>query len=124
MLLWKLLRGDESDNIPGLKRRFPPRKMRALIQEMSDKGLDVGNIFRYGGEEQLFLILDALNGLVETSDLEHVADTYKGMTLNQPFVNVPKELARRSAKVAAPVRYNDVALVSAASAVGIRLNIK
>lgn len=61
MLLWKLLRGDSSDNIPGLLRankkglKYPPKKLREILQEMEEDGHNLGDYFRYGAEERKFL---------------------------------------------------------------------
>ena len=48
VLLHKLLRGDSSDNINGIKKLFPPKKYNAMVSEMQNDGVDIGNIFRYG----------------------------------------------------------------------------
>lgn len=54
MLLWKILRGDKADNIPGLAKangkglKWTPTKMRLLLEELEEDGHDLGNYFRYG----------------------------------------------------------------------------
>lgn len=48
ILLHKLLRGDTSDNIPGVKKKYPPKKYNAIIEEMIKDNVDIANIFRYG----------------------------------------------------------------------------
>jgi DNA polymerase-1 len=48
ILLHKLLRGDTSDNIPGVKKKYPPKKYSAMIEAMLADGVDFENTFRYG----------------------------------------------------------------------------
>lgn len=48
VLLYKLLRGDKSDNIQGIPRRFAPKKYNAMIEKMEEDGVDFSTIFRYG----------------------------------------------------------------------------
>lgn len=52
LLLVKMLRGDSSDNIPGIPGRvYTPTRLRQIIEELqSVESLDVGEIFRYGGD--------------------------------------------------------------------------
>lgn len=53
ILLWKLLRGDKSDNIPGLTKtngkglEYTPTKMRELL-ELIEEDYELDDIFRYG----------------------------------------------------------------------------
>lgn len=48
ILLHKLLRGDPSDNIPGVKNMYPPRVYNNLVQEMENDWVDFREVFRYG----------------------------------------------------------------------------
>lgn len=49
LLLHKLLRGDSSDNIPGVvKKQFPPTKYNALIEDLIDHNVDFSSLFKYG----------------------------------------------------------------------------
>lgn len=54
MLLWKILRGDKSDNIPGLAKangkglKWTPKKMQELLSELEEDGHDLSHYFRYG----------------------------------------------------------------------------
>lgn len=49
VLLYKLLRGDSSDNYARkeVSRSFPPKKYNAMIERMLEDGLDFGKVFRY-----------------------------------------------------------------------------
>jgi DNA polymerase-1 len=48
ILFHKLVRGDSSDKIGGIKKLFPPKRYNALIQEMESDGVDPSRVFRYG----------------------------------------------------------------------------
>lgn len=48
ILLHKLLRGDSSDNIAGVKKKFPPRVYNKLIEELVESEVPLDSLFRYG----------------------------------------------------------------------------
>ena len=48
LLLHKLLRGDSSDNIGGVKKRFPPKVYNSIIEQMRSDWVDIYDAFRYG----------------------------------------------------------------------------
>lgn len=49
ILLHKILRGDNSDNIDNsVKKLFPPKKYNAIIEDMIDNDVPFSNLFRYG----------------------------------------------------------------------------
>lgn len=48
ILLHKLLRGDSSDKIQGIKKKFPPRVYNAIIEDLIDRDMPFGSLFRYG----------------------------------------------------------------------------
>lgn len=48
LLLHKLLRGDSSDNIGGVKKRFPPKVYNSIIEQMKSDWVDIYDAFRYG----------------------------------------------------------------------------
>ena len=48
MLLFKMIRGDKSDNVAGACKGFGGKKYSALMEKMEEDGVDFPNIFRYG----------------------------------------------------------------------------
>ena len=50
MLLFKLIRGDKSDNVAGACKGFGGKKYSALMEKMEEDGVDFPNIFRYGND--------------------------------------------------------------------------
>lgn len=54
-LLYKLLRGDKSDNIIGYPKKFTPKKYNEMIEKMEADDVDFANIFRYGRIEKKFI---------------------------------------------------------------------
>lgn len=150
LLLHKLLRGDSSDNISGVKKKFPPRRYNALIEELIDGGVDFNNIFRYGkcrkvftsvstGKEvgsdhdasdlgvryddpvELSNLLDTLCWYIEDEEvLTHIEKMYKGMNLNQAYTDFGP-LSRIPAKVREMKPYFEGDLQEKVSHLGIHL---
>lgn len=58
LLLYKLLRGDVSDNINGIKRRFCATKFNKMIETFKSWGVDFENTFRYGVPQVKILYKD------------------------------------------------------------------
>lgn len=48
ILFHKLVRGDISDGINCIKRKFSPKKYNAIIERMTEDGVDFTSVFRYG----------------------------------------------------------------------------
>lgn len=71
VLLHKLLRGDSSDNIPGVKVKFPPRKYNAMIERMIEDGIDIGNVFRYGNCPKKYINRNTREEVAEDFALSH-----------------------------------------------------
>lgn len=58
ILLQKILRGDNSDNIKSCKeisKMFPPKKYNALIEDLIDRGVDFSGLFRYGACKETYV---------------------------------------------------------------------
>lgn len=78
ILLAKLLRGDPADNLPGLKKSFPPKKYNAIVSAMESDGIDLGTTFRYGD----LSTLDILQEYIDPELVKVVRAFYYGMDLN------------------------------------------
>ena len=48
MLLFKLMKGDKTDNIPATTKGYGGKGYSALMQKMLNDGVDFPNVFRYG----------------------------------------------------------------------------
>lgn len=90
ILLIKLLRGDPSDNIPGLKKHFRPATVKNMLADMDRKGVDVANVFRYGSAETLNTMIDVLADYVQEEHLPIIRAFWVGMNINQPFEGRPR----------------------------------
>lgn len=55
ILLHKLLRGDTSDNIEGIKKLFPPKKYNAIVEDLIDRNIDFAGLFRYGDNTRTYI---------------------------------------------------------------------
>lgn len=98
VLLHKLLRGDPSDNIKGIKKKYPPLKYNELLQRMIDGGVDIHEVFRYGDtywrstdeawvSEQLSKILEVLEYYTHDEEtLDFVKKAYLGINLNTGYI--------------------------------------
>lgn len=58
LLLQKIIRGDSSDNIPGIKKKFPPKVYNRLIEDMQHDWVDLYDAFRYGECKKSYRLLD------------------------------------------------------------------
>lgn len=124
ILLYKMLRGDSSDNIPGFKRKFPPRKMRAMLEEWQEAGLEIDRIFRYGGASEYFPIIKELVGHYCDGDeelLTSIMKNYWGMNLNADYRAVGSAPARPAAVVAPPTTFDPTVLAETAIQLGINI---
>lgn len=131
LLLVKILRGDASDNIAGLKKQFPPRKVNKLIEDLfNDKDLQAGleslgtsmvDVFRYrpNGEE---LIRQVLSVHIDDEEiLDNICKTYVGMNLNQPFDGGTPATTRTAARLQPAQGYDSMKLFRAMQQLGINL---
>lgn len=140
LLLHKLLRGDDSDNIPGSKNPFtnradfPPKMFNELIDILECENLDLQNMFRYADfkprkelsqltegvklsniyekrvMEQLDKLCEILSVYVDDYTIEHIRFIYMGMNLR--FINLVP-----------PVKYDVGKLRVELSRLGIQLPI-
>ena len=86
MLLFKMIRGDKTDNITGALKGYGGKKYSALMYQMVEDGVDFPNIFRYGVDFDTVIrpvlenyFKDEMDGVVITEDRLHLfKDTSKG----------------------------------------------
>lgn len=139
VLFHKLVRGDSSDKIAGIKKSFPPKVYNNLIENLGDHGIDLSNLFRYGkcikkyyskstGEEvtkdwdrsdleiryedpeELLDMIDSICWYIEDEEtLSYIKKKYKGMNLNQAYLGYG-ELSRKPAEVRKMVGFNEFTL--------------
>lgn len=87
VLLHKLLRGDPSDNLPGISKLFPPRKYNKILDDMIEHHYDIGEIFRYG---ECPVYYEDINTGIEERNQTRVTDNPSGY--KKKYRN-PRELA-------------------------------
>ena len=93
LLLIKMLRGDSSDNIPGVtSKSLTPTRVSGIIEDMQRIGIDMANVFRYGGDVNEMVITlmpyllderlldDLYNEVLEQDVLPEVFDKYFNLT--------------------------------------------
>lgn len=81
ILLLKLLRGDNSDNIPGDLRAFPPRMVKKLFLDMDPS--DAASVFRFGN---LSSVMEYVKTFVEDDELlKNIYARYLLMDLNHGY---------------------------------------
>lgn len=153
ILLHKILRGDSSDNIKGVKKLFPPTKYNALITGLIDHNVDLSSLFKYGkcretlvsrttGEEvskehdrsdlairyddpkELEDMINVLCWYIEDEEvLEHIRKMYRGMNLNQAYVGLGS-ISRKPARIKGAITtFNEVELQSKVAPLGINLKL-
>ena len=135
LLLHKLLRGDSSDKIKGIRKMFPPRKYNELVMRMEEDWVDFGRLFRYGqcdridkegnsSSRELRDILRVLRRYIGEDEevLEHIKKAYMGMNLNQEYKNLGK-VSRESGRLKPMMPFNEVDLQRSVSRLGINLKL-
>lgn len=109
LLLLKLTRGDESDNVPGMKKSFPPRKVKEIISRLNEYGYGSIKYQRgiatkedpWGVPDELRRLVSFLkehcSDLVGEQEINHIIQVYLGINLNQPYVDIEnKKMLRTS----------------------------
>lgn len=98
MLLQKMLQGDESDAIPGIRyetstgrlmRKYADKKYNELISQMASDGVDFSKTFRYDvlGDFSADAMREVLAGYLDEDDLNYAMSLWKGMDLNGEFTS-------------------------------------
>lgn len=91
MLLFKMIRGDKTDNITGAVKKYGGKKYSELMYQMVEDGVDFQNIFRYGLDFNEVIKPVLLNYFDEPT-VDYMGYIYNG--INPPYVNlaVPKQI--------------------------------
>lgn len=82
MLLFKLMKGDKSDNIPATTRGYGGKGYSTLMQKMLNDGVDFPNIFRYGVDFNT-VTRPVLEKYFDVATVDKMAWTYGGMNLRE-----------------------------------------
>lgn len=82
MLLFKMIRGDKSDNVAGACKGYGGKKYSALMEKMKEDGVDFPNVFRYGNDfnEVMKPVLDKYFTEEEVERMEFI---YQGIGLRK-----------------------------------------
>lgn len=89
LLLHKLLRGDSSDNIPGIvKKLFPPTKYNALIEDLISHNVDLSNLFRYGKCKETLVSIKTGEVVDKSHDKDDLAVRYDDPQELENIMNV------------------------------------
>lgn len=91
MLLFKLIRGDKTDNITGACKGYGGKKYSELMYRMEDDGVDFPNIFRYGVDFSE-VMRPVLENYFDKETVDYMEFVYNG--INPRYVNlvVPKQI--------------------------------
>lgn len=78
MLLYKLVKGDKSDNYKGACKGYGKVKFSNLTYQMQDDGVDFANVFRYYKDFDVE-IAPVLRKYFTPEEVNHMAMVYKGI---------------------------------------------
>ena len=82
MLLFKLMKGDKSDNIPATTKGYGGKGYSALMQKMLNDGVDFPNVFRYGVDFDKTM-KPVLEKYFDKAIVDKMGWTYGGMNLRE-----------------------------------------
>lgn len=88
MLLFKLIRGDKSDNIPASLKGYGGKSFSALMRKMEADGVDFAKAFRYGMDFDTDM-KPILQVYFSEAELSKLRWTYEGMGLRMFDGNLP-----------------------------------
>lgn len=136
LLLLKITRGDESDNVLGWKKKFPPRVVKEMLKRLEAAGftgLSYGQKLPsksdpLGSPEPIQNLIRVLretcSDLVDEDGLKHIYRTYIGINLNQAFIDYKnKQWVRKPIAVQKFEGFSPNALISAGKQIGINIRI-
>lgn len=121
LLLNKILRGDESDNIPGDKRAFPPRRLDEMYRAAVERGISI----RFNQWE---FVRDFIKGFLTEEEYEkYMPRIWARYTLSDLNNNIcllengRTKIIRYPTRVVMPSKINEGVLRRNASVLGINL---
>ncbi len=95
MLLFKMIRGDKSDNIAPACKGYGGKKYTTLMEKMIEDGVDFPNIFRYGNDFDE-VMRPVLSKYFTEEEVENMKFIYGGICLrklpNDKRLSMPKQI--------------------------------
>jgi DNA polymerase-1 len=91
MLLYKLIKGDKSDNIEGATKGYGGVKYTNLMNQMIKDGVDFATTFRYGKDFDMDLH-PILARYFDADTLEKMKFIYNGVNLIQTDIHLPTQI--------------------------------
>ena len=95
MLLFKMIRGDKSDNIAPACKGYGGKKYTALMEKMMEDGVDFPNIFRYGNDFDE-VMKPVLSKYFTEEEVENMKFIYGGICLRKlpsdKRLSMPKQI--------------------------------
>lgn len=91
MLLFKMIRGDKSDNIAPAIKGYGGKKYSELMDRMVEDGVDFPNIFRYGNDFDT-VMAPVLARYFKPDEIARMKYIYTGICLRAVNVMAPKQI--------------------------------
>lgn len=91
MLLFKMIRGDKSDNVPATLKGYGGVKYSNLMYEMEEDGVDFPNIFRYGVDFDE-VMRPVLTQYFDEHHVDHMKYIYEGIRPRYSNLAIPKQI--------------------------------
>lgn len=91
MLLFKMVRGDKTDNITGACKGYGGKTYSALMEQMVDDGVDFENIFRYDRDFDTDIRPTLLDYFPE-EEVDYMRYIYNGINPDYVNLEVPKQM--------------------------------
>lgn len=82
MLLFKMIRGDKSDNVAGACKGYGGKKYSALMEKMIADGVDFPTVFRYGNDFET-VMKPVLDKYFTEEEVEKMEFIYQGIGLRK-----------------------------------------
>lgn len=91
MLLFKLIRGDKSDEYVGATKGYGGKKYSALMERMVADGVDFPNVFRYGVDFDTVL-RPILENYFDKETVDYMKYIYIGISPNYQNLEIPRQI--------------------------------